>query len=240
MVAGTISKVEASWDQVCSGKLPENPARIAWREAVAEVAEKAKTALPECNGRVESAVKIVLAGDVELLPEGKAKVASQSNGTTIYHMVNGECSCKDYPTAPQSMCKHRIAYGIHKRAMTLAKAKLAQLDDSVTYQNAPQSMQGKQDDSGAMSQNDRANMGIPSQLLVELHGKSFITYGGLLAMAYEKGLVKLSAHFISVDAKLALAEATAEFTDGRMFMECADATPENVNARIRPHFPRMS
>jgi hypothetical protein len=82
MVAGTISKVEASWDQVFSGNFPETPARQAWREAVAEVAGKAKAALPECNGRVESAVKIVLAGDVELLPDGKAKVASQSNGTT--------------------------------------------------------------------------------------------------------------------------------------------------------------
>jgi hypothetical protein len=75
---------------------------------------------------------------------------------------------------------------------------------------------------------------------VELHGKQFVTYGGLLAMAYEKGLVKLSAHLISVNASLALAEATATFADGRTFQECADATPENVNARIRPHFPRMA
>ena len=41
------------------------PDRTAWREAVAEIADKAKAKLPECNGRVDSAVKIVLAGDVE-------------------------------------------------------------------------------------------------------------------------------------------------------------------------------
>jgi hypothetical protein len=29
-----------------------NPARTAWREAVAEIAAKAKATLPECNGRV--------------------------------------------------------------------------------------------------------------------------------------------------------------------------------------------
>ena len=57
-----------------------NPARAAWREAVAEIAAKAKATLPQCNGRVESAVKIVLAGDVELLEGGKAQVASQSSG----------------------------------------------------------------------------------------------------------------------------------------------------------------
>ncbi len=107
----------------------DNPARTAWREAVSEVAERAKAALPEMvNGRIEKAVAIVLAGDVELLPDGTAKVASQSNGSTAYFVVNGECSCKDYPKAPQGFCKHRLAYGIHKRAYTLAKAKLEQLN----------------------------------------------------------------------------------------------------------------
>ena len=71
----------------------DSGARQAWREAVAAIAEKAKAKLPECNGRVDSAVKIVLAGDVELLPDGTAKVASQSNGTIAYHVVNGHCDC---------------------------------------------------------------------------------------------------------------------------------------------------
>src|SRR5262244_3065404 len=106
----------------------DNPTRQIWRDAVAEIAEKAKATLPQCNGRVDSAVKIVLAGDVELLADGKGKVASQSNGTTQYFVVNGECTCKDFPKAPQGFCKHRLAYGIHKRALTLAKAKLDQLN----------------------------------------------------------------------------------------------------------------
>ena len=122
---------EISWDDMFSGKaLPESPVRQAWRTAVAEIAEKAKATLPQCNGRVESAVKIVLAGDVELLADGKAKVASQSNGTTAYFVVNGECQCKDFPKAPSQWCKHRIAAGIHKRASTLAKQRLAQLDSA--------------------------------------------------------------------------------------------------------------
>src|SRR5262245_29557145 len=106
----------------------ENPARAAWREAVAEIGEKAKATLPDCNGRVDKAVAIVLNGDVELLPDGKAKVASQSNGAVVYHIANGECTCKDYPKAPSGWCKHRIARGLHVRATALAKQKLAQLD----------------------------------------------------------------------------------------------------------------
>jgi hypothetical protein len=105
--------------------LPEHPARQAWREAVAEIAEKAKAKLPECSGRVDSAVKIVLAGDVELQADGTARVASQSNGSTVYHVVNGECSCKDFAKAPHQFCKHRLSAAIARRAQELTKAKLA-------------------------------------------------------------------------------------------------------------------
>jgi hypothetical protein len=86
----------------------ETQVRKVWREAVAEIADKAKAKLPECSGRVDSAVKIVLAGDVELLADGTAKIASQSNGTTAYHVVNGHCDCKDFAKAPHSFCKHRV------------------------------------------------------------------------------------------------------------------------------------
>ncbi len=61
-----------------------------------------------------------------------------------------------------------------------------------------------------------------------------------LVMAHEHGLVNLSAHFISVDSELALAEATAEFQNGRCFSECADSPPKNVSITIRPHFARMA
>ena len=94
-----------SWDDIASPDFG-NPARAAWRDAVAEIADKAKAALPECNGRVEKAAAIVLNGDVELLKGGKAKVASQSNGTTQYFVVNGTCECRDFAKAPSGWCKH--------------------------------------------------------------------------------------------------------------------------------------
>jgi hypothetical protein len=113
---------EFSWEEVSS---PDFGARAAWREAVAAIADKARAKLPECNGRVDSAVKIVLAGDVELLPDGTAKVASQSNGTTAYAVCNGTCECKDFAKAPHGFCKHRLSAAIARRAQELAKAKLA-------------------------------------------------------------------------------------------------------------------
>src|SRR2546426_12411059 len=114
---------ELSWEEVSSPDFG-NPARAAWRQAVADIAAKAKETLPECNGRVDKAVAIVLAGDVELLEGGKSKVASQSNGTTAYFVVNGTCECRDFVKAPSGWCKHRIAAGLAKRVAARVRAPL--------------------------------------------------------------------------------------------------------------------
>jgi len=116
---------EITWEEASAPGF-ETSTRQAWRAAVAEIAVKAKQTIPECHGRVDSAVKIVLAGDVELLADGKAKIASQSNGTTQYFVVNGTCECKDFPRAPSGWCKHRIAAGMQKRATALLQRTLAQ------------------------------------------------------------------------------------------------------------------
>ncbi len=121
---------EVSWDDVATGNLPESPVRQAFREAVEAVAQKAREALPEANGRIDAAVKIVLQGDVKILPDRKAKVASQSNGTTKYSIVNGTCECRDFEKAPGNFCKHRLAYGIFKRASALGRQQLEATLDS--------------------------------------------------------------------------------------------------------------
>jgi hypothetical protein len=129
---------EISWNDIFDGKtLPDTPARQAWRKAVAEIADKARAKLPECSGRVDSAVKIVLAGDVELLADGTAKVASQSNGTTAYHVVNGHCDCRDYDKAPHQFCKHRLSAAIARRAQELIKAKLADTNGHAETSSQP-------------------------------------------------------------------------------------------------------
>jgi hypothetical protein len=127
---------EISWEEASAPGF-ETTTRQTWRQAVAEIADKAKAKLPECSGRVDSAVKIVLAGDVELLADGTAKVASQSNGTTAYHVVNGECSCKDFPKAPHSFCKHRLGAAIARRAQELTKAKVADVNGQEPAQGQP-------------------------------------------------------------------------------------------------------
>src|SRR5438128_8278627 len=234
---------EISWDDMFDGKpVPENPARVAWREAVAGIAAKAKAALPEAvHGRIEKAVAIVLAGDVELMADGKAKVASQSNGTTQYVVCNGTCECRDFPKAEGGWCKHRVSAAIYKRALALAKHKLAQLDGATNGQaTAPsQPVPAQPHASPAVAEPP----GLPEGLkpfIVTLHGKPFVQYAGLLFLAHERGLVSLKAHFISVTETLALAEAEATFADGHTYGECADSTPQNVGPTVRAHFPRIA
>ena len=69
-------------------------------------------------------------------PDGTAQVASQSNGTTAYHVVDGTCECKDFAKAPHSFCKHRLGAAIARRVQELTKAKL---DTPSTSQAEPTS-----------------------------------------------------------------------------------------------------
>jgi hypothetical protein len=127
---------EISWEEASAPGF-ETTTRQAWREAVAEIAEKAKAKLPECSGRVDAAVKIVLAGDVELMPDGTAKVASQSSGTTAYHVVNGHCDCRDYEKAPHQFCKHRLSAAIARRAQELIKVQMADMSGKAEAPSPP-------------------------------------------------------------------------------------------------------
>jgi hypothetical protein len=98
--------------------------RQQYRETVAVVAAKARALLPAAvNGRIESAVKLVLAGDVEVLTDGSVTVGS-SDPTRVYHLVGPTCTCTDFTQgkAPEGWCKHRISAGIDKRVREVLAA----------------------------------------------------------------------------------------------------------------------
>ena len=216
-----------------------SPDRAAWRKAVADVAAKASEKMPESLGRITAALKLALAGDVDLLPDGGAMVASRSKAGTEYFVVNGTCECPDYQRAPSNFCAHRLAYGLVVRANELVAqtSPVAPVCDAVSDPDAPASPTASTPSHTPLPE---VPTGMDPRFLTYLHGKPFIKYTGLLAMAHAKGLVSLKAYFISVTPELALAEAEAVFTDGTTYQDCADSTPQNVPAHIRPHFPRMA
>jgi len=208
--------------------------RTIWRAAVSEVADKARATLPQSAGRIDKAVALVLAGDVEVLGDGTARVASQSNGQTVYHIVNGHCDCKDYPKAPdEGWCKHRLSAAIAKRAYPLAKAKL---DAGATGQATPVSQSAPAQPEAPVE----TPQGIPAQHVVLIQGKPFVKFAGLLQMGHERWLVSLTADWTYNDGELSLAHAVATFQDGRRFEEGGDATPTNTNRKVAPHFRRVA
>jgi hypothetical protein len=159
---------EFSWEEVSAPDF-ENEARTAWRAAVAEIAERAKATLPDCAGRVDRAAAIVLAGDVQLLDDGQAKVASQSSGQVVYHLVNGACNCKDYSKEHSNWCKHRIAAGLHKRATALVQRTRAQHTNGTsngTHNGQAAAAPAPAPDAGVAEASTDTPQGIPSQHVV--------------------------------------------------------------------------
>jgi hypothetical protein len=92
-------------------------ARQTYRALVADVAARAKAKLPACNGRVESATALVLAGDVFCNEDGSVEVGSCTDPLTMHRLAGSSCTCEDfqYGRAPGSWCKHRLAHAIYTR-----------------------------------------------------------------------------------------------------------------------------
>lgn len=94
------------------------PDRPTFRHIVADVAARAKARLPEAvNGRVESAVKLVLSHDVAVHDDGTVEVGSSSDPLKTYTVAGKACDCQDfaYGKAPDGWCQHRLAAAIHTR-----------------------------------------------------------------------------------------------------------------------------
>jgi hypothetical protein len=97
--------------------------RQTFRETVALVAARAKARLPEAvNGRIESAVKLVLSHDVTPEADGSTTVGSSTDPLKTYRLVGPTCDCQDFVRgqAPEGWCQHRIAAGIHRRVQAMA------------------------------------------------------------------------------------------------------------------------
>jgi hypothetical protein len=101
--------------------------RHLFRETVALVAEKARARLPQAvNGRVESAVKLVLLHDVTPQVDGSILVGSSTDPLKTYRLMGTTCTCQDFAhgKAPDGWCSHRIAAGIDKRVRELLPLEL--------------------------------------------------------------------------------------------------------------------
>lgn len=86
-------------------------------------------------------------------------------------------------------------------------------------------------------------MSINEKFIINLQGKSFVTYEGLLDLAHQMKLRSIEVELIQIPVKennmVAICKATAK-TENETFTDLGDASPQSVNSNIAPHIIRMA
>jgi hypothetical protein len=81
---------------------------------------------------------------------------------------------------------------------------------------------------------------VPAQFVSSIKGKPFVQFAGLLTVAHSQGLLTLTERVTHVTDTYVLAEARAEFEDGRVFVGVGDSSPDNVGKEVKPHWRRLA
>lgn len=85
---------------------------------------------------------------------------------------------------------------------------------------------------------------LDERFLINLKGKDFVTYAGLLDLAHKQGLVKLEVQPLQMPTEdnglQAICLATAVTSGGKVFSDLGDASPRNTNKMITAHLIRMA
>ena len=211
---------EISWEQVADPACTPHT-RQAFRTAVTTVADRARAAIPAshtASTRPKRSCWLATSRSSRVAPP-VWPASARAPRSTVWSMAR---ELQGLPQAPDGWCKHRLSAAIARRVQGLRPTQTGE-ELAVRHQVAP----------------PRGGT-IPRAFFTTIHGKEFVQFAGLLAMAHAQGLTSLSAELVSVTLDLALAKATATFADGRTFTEAADATPDNVNAGVRKHFARCA
>jgi len=86
-------------------------------------------------------------------------------------------------------------------------------------------------------------MTINEKFIINLQGKSYVTYEGLLDLAHQNNLKSIEVELIQIPTPennmTAICKATAITENGR-FTDIGDASPQSVNSNIIPHIIRMA
>lgn len=85
---------------------------------------------------------------------------------------------------------------------------------------------------------------LDERFLINLKGKDFVTYAGLLDLAHQEGLVKLEVKLLQLPSEdngfQAICMATAVTSNEKVFTDIGDASPSNTNKMIAAHLIRMA
>lgn len=145
-------------------------------------------------------------------------VVESSEGKVYYKvLINSTtkyCTCKDYES--------------NKAPDFVCKHILAVMNGNGNIQKIGMTEKPKLDD----------------RFIMSLQGKDFVKYAGLLDLAHQLGLCKLTVEPIQYATKEngneAICRAIAETANGEIFIDIGDANPNNTNRMIAQHLLRMA
>lgn len=84
---------------------------------------------------------------------------------------------------------------------------------------------------------------LNEKFIINLQGKSFVTYEGLLDLAHQMGLLSIDVEILQFPSEennmTAIARAVAR-TEKERFSDVGDASPKSVNNMLVPHIIRMA
>lgn len=86
-------------------------------------------------------------------------------------------------------------------------------------------------------------MNINEQFIINLQGKSYVTYEGLLDLAHQNNLISMEVDIIQIPSPdnnmTAICKATARTKD-KLYTDLGDASPSSVTRNLVPHIIRMA
>lgn len=86
-------------------------------------------------------------------------------------------------------------------------------------------------------------MSVNEKFIINLQGKSYVTYEGLLDLAHQRNLLSIEVEIIQIpnseNNMTAICKAIAT-TDKERYQDIGDASPRSVNSALVPHLIRMA
>ena len=85
---------------------------------------------------------------------------------------------------------------------------------------------------------------LEERFLINIQGNDFVKFEGLLDLAHQKGLSKLSVEILQIptedNGNMAICKSVAESKDGSVFTDIGDANPKNTNKMVVEHILRIA
>jgi len=91
---------------------------------------------------------------------------------------------------------------------------------------------------------DKSVPNLDDRFIINIKGKDFVLYAGVLDLATQMGLLKLGVELLQFPTKEngneAICRAVAESKTGEVFSDIGDANPQNCSSKVVKHLIRMA